>query len=96
MIILLTCVAMAMCAPNNGIHGTISPDDNLLTLLLSLHQTQSFQKMNSMEQNVAIELIAAAETNQVTHYVDAIGMERLLVFFDRTYLTCSKLRLRYM
>lgn len=57
--------------------------DHLLLLLKAMHASQSYHALPAEEKVIAAELLAAAEVDQVTHYVDQIGFTRLLVFIDR-------------
>ncbi|XP_069133301.1 uncharacterized protein [Argopecten irradians] len=77
-IVLVSVLAFATSAdPTVPSHG-----DHLLDLLMAIHSSSTFPRLPESEKIIAIELIAAAESDSVTHYVDRIGFDRLLEFLD--------------
>ncbi|KAK3102194.1 hypothetical protein FSP39_009520 [Pinctada imbricata] len=56
--------------------------DHLLQVLEAMHKLNSFHQLPPSERVVLVELIAAAEADQITHYIDRIGFTRILIFID--------------
>ncbi|KAJ8298742.1 hypothetical protein KUTeg_022802 [Tegillarca granosa] len=56
--------------------------DHLLLLLKAMHASHSYQALPPEEKVIAAELLAAAEVDQITHYVDQLGFVKLLQFLD--------------
>lgn len=76
LLLLLGFVAVVSCQ-----HHTQSPD-HLLSVLQAIHNSHSFHALPQSEKILLIELMAAAEVDQVTHYIDRVGMQRILDFLD--------------
>ncbi|OWF50705.1 uncharacterized protein LOC110450103 [Mizuhopecten yessoensis] len=61
---------------------TVSQDDHLLVVLQAMHHSNTFRQLPTMEKVILVEMLAAAESDQITHYVDTIGFDRVLLFLD--------------
>lgn len=84
MLLLLGVVAAVSCQ-----HLHTQPPDHLLTVLQAIHNSHSFHTLPTAEKIILVELIAAAEVDQVTHYIDKVGMARILTFLDRMLLNAT-------
>lgn len=58
-------------------------EDHLLLVLQAMHKSHAFNKLPSSEQVLLVELISAAEVDQITHLIDNIGFARIATFLDR-------------
>ncbi|KAJ8298743.1 hypothetical protein KUTeg_022834 [Tegillarca granosa] len=56
-----------------GLCHTAAPD-HLLQRLEAIHKSHVYTHLHSQEKVIIVELIAAAEVDQITHYIDSIGM----------------------
>ncbi|XP_033752709.1 uncharacterized protein LOC117336324 [Pecten maximus] len=82
MMMLFPAVLVSLIAFATAAHPTVPQGDHLLVVLQAAHSSKTFNQLPAREQIFLVELIAAAETDTVTHYVDRVGFDRLLQFLD--------------
>ncbi|KAK3101379.1 hypothetical protein FSP39_003111 [Pinctada imbricata] len=75
------CGAATTMPPQTG-GGAHSTQDHLLQVLQAMHKSNSFHHLPPSERILLVELLAAAEVDQVTHYIDRVGFARILTFID--------------
>ncbi|XP_048731257.2 uncharacterized protein LOC125648315 [Ostrea edulis] len=56
--------------------------DHLLIVLKAMHQSDTFHQLPTQDKIFLVELLAAAEVDAVTHFIDTVGFNRFLVFLD--------------
>ncbi|XP_061181506.1 uncharacterized protein LOC133190052 [Saccostrea echinata] len=56
--------------------------DHLLSVLQGMHHSHTFRQLSTHDKILLVELLAAAEVDAVTHYIDTIGFDKFLVFLD--------------
>ena len=81
--LLLLGVAVLSIEPASTTTTHKPPEDHLLLLLQAMHKSHAFNKLPSSEKVLLVELISAAEVDQITHLIDNIGFARIATFLDR-------------
>jgi hypothetical protein len=56
--------------------------DHLLIVLQNMHQSHVYHQLPTNGKIFLVELLAAAEVDAVTHYIDSVGFDKFLVFLD--------------
>ncbi|CAC5370468.1 unnamed protein product [Mytilus coruscus] len=56
--------------------------DHLLQILEAMHKSHSYHSLPSSERVLLVELLAAAEVDQITHLIDRVGFARIAQFLD--------------
>ena len=57
-------------------------EDHLLTVLTNMHHSHTFSHLGTNEKIMLVELLAAAEVDAVTHYIDTVGFSKFLLLID--------------
>ncbi|XP_071122944.1 uncharacterized protein [Mytilus edulis] len=79
-LIVLTC---AMCTFAQTPKTTVPVStDHLLKILEAMHKSHIYNALPSSERVLLVELLAAAEVDQVTHLIDRVGFARIAQFLD--------------
>ncbi|XP_063398913.1 uncharacterized protein LOC134683532 [Mytilus trossulus] len=79
-LIVLTC---AMCTFAQTPKTTVSVStDHLLNILDAMHKSHTYNALPSSERVLLVELLAAAEVDQITHLIDRVGFARIAQFLD--------------
>ena len=58
-------------------------NDHLLSVLDAMHKSHVYNSLPSSEKVLLVELLAAAEVDQITHFIDRVGFSRIAMFLDR-------------
>ncbi|XP_062591152.1 uncharacterized protein LOC134252678 [Saccostrea cucullata] len=56
--------------------------DHLLIVLQNMHQSNTYHQLTTQQKIFLVELLAAAEVDAVTHYIDTVGFDKFLLFLD--------------
>lgn len=83
MLLLLGVVALSIEPASTTTTHKPPHEDHLLLLLQAIHKSHAFNKLPSSEKVLLVELISAAEVDQITHLIDNIGFARIAAFLDR-------------
>jgi len=75
-------LAVATVHTTTVMSSTVAPD-HLLTVLLAMHNSDTFRHLPASEKTILTELLAAAEVDQIHHYINILGFDRVLTFLDR-------------
>nr|XP_022303699.1 uncharacterized protein LOC111111173 [Crassostrea virginica] len=57
-------------------------EDHLLSVLTNMHHSHTFSHLGTNEKIMLVELLAAAEVDAVTHYIDTVGFSKFLLLID--------------
>lgn len=57
-------------------------EDHLLSVLTNMHHSHTFNHLGTNEKIMLVELLAAAEVDAVTHYIDTVGFSKFLLLID--------------
>ena len=57
-------------------------EDHLLSVLTNLHHSHTFSHLGTQQKIMLVELLAAAEVDAVTHYIDTVGFSKFLLLID--------------
>ncbi|XP_060072854.1 uncharacterized protein LOC132552678 [Ylistrum balloti] len=82
MMMFVPAVLVSLFVYTTAVDPTISPNEQFLLELQVVHSSHTFHHLPATEQLILVELVAAAKTNTVTHYVDRVGFDRILQFLD--------------
>lgn len=80
--ILPTVVNSAVTLTTPAHHTQPIGQDHLLIVLKAMHQSDTFHQLPTQDKIFLVELLAAAEVDAVTHFIDTVGFNRFLVFLD--------------
>ena len=57
-------------------------EDHLLIVLTNMHHSHTYSHLGTNEKIMLVELLAAAEVDAVTHYIDTVGFSKFLLLID--------------
>lgn len=87
---ILCCLLVAVLVPSvQNVAVTTPPhhtqpigQDHLLIVLQGMHHSNTFHQLPTNYKLMLVELLAAAEVDAVTHYIDTVGFDKFLLLVD--------------
>lgn len=87
---ILCCLLVAVLVPSvQNVAVTTPPhhtqpigQDHLLIVLQGMHHSDTFHQLPTNYKLMLVELLAAAEVDAVTHYIDTVGFDKFLLLVD--------------
>lgn len=91
---ILCCLLVAVLVPSvQNVAVTTPPhhtqpigQDHLLIVLQGMHHSDTFHQLPTTHKLMLVELLAAAEVDAVTHYIDTVGFDKFLLLVDGNIL----------